>query len=91
MQLGDPLQGQVYRATPASPASGPVPVTTVPAASIRHVTATSAAEITRRSRRTGVVADTADVSAIAAHRICKATAAATTAAETRKCTETGPG
>jgi len=38
-----------------------------------------------------VVAATADESAIAVHLMCKATAAATTAAETRKCTETAAG
>src|SRR6185437_12605013 len=86
-----PSRGSGYRGTPASPASGPVPVTTVPAVSIRQVTATSAADITRRSRRTGVASGIPDASASAAHRMCSATAAATTAAETRKCTETVAG
>ena len=45
-----PVSGSGYLGTDRAPASGPVPVTTVPAASISATAATTASEISRTSR-----------------------------------------
>ena len=82
-----PSSGSRYRGVSAWPASGPVPVTTVPAASITPVTATRAADSTNRSPRTAVTGG----SLPSVHRTCSTTAAATIEADTRKWMETVAG
>src|SRR5262252_4136444 len=82
-----PVSGRWYRGTAPAPASGPVPVTTVPAASITAVTATTPQASNRRSGRTSDRA--AAVPSV--HLTCSATAAATTATDTTKCSDTRAG
>src|SRR5579863_9289750 len=79
-----PSRGSLYLGVSACPASGPVPVTTVPAASITPVTATSAALSRNRSLLTTV----AGGSVPSVHLTCSTTAAATIDADTRKWMET---
>ena len=69
------------------PASGPLPVTTVPAASISAVTPTSSAVSTRRSMRTSPLAGPSPSPA----RTYSTTAAARIADDSRKCTATKAG
>ena len=70
-----------------NPASGPVPVTTVPAASISATTGTRATERTRRSARTSRVAGPSP----SAQRDHSATASARIELDSRKWSETAAG
>ena len=82
-----PPSGRWKRGTSPAPASGPVPVTTVPAAIMRPSTATAPNANSRTSRGTSSrVGPRPSV-----QRTYSATAAATRAMESRKCTLTQTG
>ena len=87
---GKPNRGSVVRRPLLSmtvPASGPLPVTTVPAASISVMAAASSPARIRRSARTSGRAGPAPSPA----RACSTTAAARIADDSRKCTATIAG
>ena len=82
-----PMNGRWNRGAAAFPASGPVPVTTVPAANVSATAPTSVAPMIFRSRRTTGTAGPSP----SPTRTCRTTAAATIAVDSMKWIATQAG